>query len=347
MTKAIAHSPIWVGARASQLGALMVWGALALFALAKSVVHLMTQIGAASPVEGRNPISFCNVLFVGNLVAAITLFFIHRNDWTRQKFASLSRADWLSIFVMGIMSGALAPTFGFLALESTSVSNVVFLGRVEPILFMILSTVILKDRPDAWAILGAAISAIGVGVILYLHGMESGGFMLGKGEIFAILTGVTLASGTIISKVRLKTIPFGIFAVLRMVIGAVFYFCWAYYWFGPKHFLDVASPLLWQLMLVYGAIIVAGGQFLFLKGIANSRSQDVSLAATFSPLIAVAFAYLLLGEVPGRPLIFGGAIICFGIFLAQFGAWYSRRQKTRMENAEIIEMEGRLTFRGV
>jgi drug/metabolite transporter (DMT)-like permease len=331
----------------ARFGPVMVWSALALFALAKSVVHLLTEIGAANPIDGRNPISFCNVLFVGNLIAAATLFFINRKDWTRDNFAKLSRHDWVSIVVIGIMSGALAPTFGFLALESTSVSNVVFLGRVEPILFMFLSAVILKDRPDSWALLGAAVSAVGVFLILYLQGMETGGFMLGKGEIFAILTAITLACGTIISKVRLGTIPFGIFAVLRMVIGAVIYFCWAYYWFGPAHFLDVFSPVLWQWMLLYGAIIVAGGQFLFLKGIANSRSQDVSLAASFSPLIAITFAFLLLGEVPDRPIIVGGSIICFGIFLAQAGSWYSRRREERKDNADVIEIEGRVTFRGV
>lgn len=331
----------------SRFGVPMVWSALAMFALAKSIVHILTEIGLANPVDGRNPISFCNVLFVGNMIAAVTLFFIHRKDWTREKFANLSRGDWISIFIMGVMSGALAPTFGFLALTHTSVSNVVFLGRVEPVLFMILSAFILNDRPDRWAIFGSSVSAVGVVTILYLQGLEMGGFTLGTGELYAILTAVTLASGTIISKIRLGTIPFGIFAVLRMVIGAIFYFTWAYYWFGPEHFLDVASPLLWQWMLLYGIIIVAGGQMLFLKGIGNSRGQDVSLAASFSPLIAVAFAYLLLGEVPGKPIIIGGSIICFGIFSAQTGAWYSRRRKERLENSDVIEMEGRLTFRGV
>lgn len=331
----------------SRFGVPMVWSALALFALAKSIVHILAEIGAANPVDGRNPISFCNVLFVGNMIAAVTLFFIHRKDWTREKFANLSRNDWISIFIMGIMSGALAPTFGFIALEHTSVSNVVFLGRVEPILFMILSAFILNDRPDGWAIFGSIISAIGVVLILYLQGLEMGGFMLGTGEFFAILTAITLASGTIISKVRLGTIPFGIFAVLRMVIGAVFYFIWASYWFGPQHFLDVTSPLLWQWMLLYGAIVVAGGQMLFLKGIRNSRGQDVSLAASFSPLLAVAFAFVLIGEVPTLPVIIGGTIICIGIFGAQIGSWYSRRRKERLENSDVIEMEGRLTFRGV
>ena len=331
----------------SRFGVPMVWSALALFALAKSVIHILTEIGAANPVDGRNPISFCNVLFVGNVIAATTLFFIHRKDWTREKFANLSRGDWISILVMGVMSGALAPTFGFLALENTSVSNVVFLGRVEPVLFMVLATLILKDRPDGWAIFGSAVSAVGVGVILYLEGLKSGGFSLGTGELFAILTGVTLACGTVISKIRLNTIPFGIFAVLRMVIGAVFYFTWANYWFGPEHFIDVASPLLWQWMLLYGAVIVAGGQMLFLKGIGNSRGQDVSIAASFSPLLAVAFAYVLLDEVPNTPVIIGGTIICIGIFGAQIGSWYSRRRKERLQNSDVIEMEGRVTFRGV
>ncbi len=333
--------------------AVMIWMSLAIFALAKSVVTLLTEIGAANPIDGRNPISFCNVLFVGNIIAALSLFVLHRKDWTKANFKRLSFNDWAGILVMGVLAGALAPALGFLALENTTVSNVVFLGRIEPIVFMVLATVFLNDRPDGWGIAGSAISFAGVLAILYLSGVESGGLMFGKGEVYALMTALALALGTLLSKVWLKSVPFGIFAVLRMVVGAIIYFLWAYHFFGPIHFADVLAPIVWQWMLLYGIVIVAGGQTLFLLGVRNARGQDVALAQSFSPIAAVIFAFLLLGEVPGPAIVTGGPIILAGIFIAQAGGWYEKRlerqrsEAKRLTSSEMMEIEARETFRGV
>ncbi len=330
----------------SKYAALMVWAALAIFALAKSVIVILTDVGAANPIDGRNPISFCNVLFAGNLVAAATLYLLHRKDWTKENFRKLTLSDWTGIFVMGVLAGFVAPALGFLALENTTVTNVVFLGRIEPIVFMVLAAVMLSDRPDFWSVLGAAVSFSGVVLIIYMMTRDMGGFVLGKGEIYALLCAATLAIGTLLSKLWLKSVPFGIFSVLRMVFGAAVYFAWAYYHYGPVHFIDIFAPVVWQWMLLYGAIIVAGGQTLFLLGIRNARGQDVALAQSFSPIAAVLFAFLLLGEVPGPAIIIGGSIIMLGIFVAQAGSWY-RKRRERLAAADIMEVEGRETFRGV
>lgn len=337
----------------SRYAAVMVWLALAIFALAKSVVVVLTGIGAANLIDGRNPISFCNVLFAGNLVAAVTFFVLHRKDWTAENFRKLTRSDWGGILIMGVLAGFAAPALGFLALAHTSVTNVVFLGRIEPIVFMVLAASVLKDRPDKWSATGAAVSFAGVVLIIYLITRDMGGFTLGIGEIYALLTAATLASGTLLSKMWLKSVPFGIFAVTRVMFGAVLYFSWAYYLYGPGHFVDLSAPIVWKWMLLYGAVIVAGGQTLFLLGVRNARGQDVALAQSFSPIAAVTFAFLILGEVPGNPVLIGGSIILLGIFVAQAGGWYSRRlekqrrESKRLSNSEIMEIEGRETFRGV
>jgi hypothetical protein len=47
--------------------------AVVIFAAANAVTRKLTDIGAQNLVDGRNPISLCNVLFVGNLVALMAL----------------------------------------------------------------------------------------------------------------------------------------------------------------------------------------------------------------------------------------------------------------------------------
>lgn len=52
--------------------------AILIFAAANSVTRKLTQIGAQNLIASRNPISICNVLFVGNLCALLALIFIYR-----------------------------------------------------------------------------------------------------------------------------------------------------------------------------------------------------------------------------------------------------------------------------
>ena len=88
----------------------------------------------------------------------------------------------------------------------------------------------------------------------------SDGLMIGKGELSAAGAAVVYALSTIIAKPLLKHIPIGIFSVVRTGVGTVVFFAVAAYLYGPEHFKDVASPFLWQWMLVYGGIVVVGGQ---------------------------------------------------------------------------------------
>ena len=125
---------------------MLVWASILIFAASSSVVQLLAELGAMHPVEGRNAISFCNLLFVGNLCACVTLVAIFRKSWTRENLAALSAVDWLSLVVLAILSGAFAPALVYLALEKTTVTNVLLMGHIEPPLMLLLSVVLFKEK---------------------------------------------------------------------------------------------------------------------------------------------------------------------------------------------------------
>ncbi len=329
-------------------GWLLVWGAVVIFAASSAVVRLLHDIGLANPMDGRNPISFCNVLFVGNLCAALTLLAFYHRSWTRENLRGLNRGDWISLAIVAPLSSALAPALIFLALESTTVTNVVLVGRIEPPIFLALSALFLGERPDRWTLMGAGNSFLGVVVMLVLQA-QTAGVMFGRGEIYVAIAAVVLAVSTILSKKRLGRIPVGIFTVFRTTLGAVFFYIAATYLFGPFHFMDAFSPFLWQWMAIYGAIIVVGGQVLWFTGLPKSKASEVSLATSFSPVFGILFAFALLGERPGLPEWVGGSVILFGIAVAQLGHWRQRRKAADLqdETAEIAAMEGRVGFKGV
>lgn len=293
-----------------------------IFAAANSVTRKLTELGAQNLIDGRNPISFCNVLFVGNLCALIALILIYGKQLNLQSFKPLSKRDWLGLVGVAILSGALAPALFFLSLELTTVNNVVLIGRIEPPLGLALSIWLLRERVNRWVIVGAMISFVGVALTVFLPTsgeMNTMGFQVGRGELMAAGGAICSAIGTLISKVTLRNIALGVFTVFRTALGTVVFFTVALKLFGPAHFMDVFSPVLWQWMLVYGAVIVVGGQLCLFAGLKKTSASEVSLANSFSPVIGILAAFLILGEAPTFAQYIGGSVIICGIVLNQIG----------------------------
>lgn len=329
-------------------GLVLVWIAVIIFASANSIVLLLFDVGKQFPIDGwRNPISFCNVLFAGNACACLTMTIVYRKEWSRENLSKMTKGDWGSLIFLAMITGALIPSLMFLALTNTSVTNTILVGRIEPLILIGLSILFLKEKLAFWPTIGAAVAFLGVALTFYLESAGSD-FSIGKGELQAAAAAVLTAISTAIAKVRLKNIPLGIFTVVRTGLGAFIFFWVTAYLLTFEHFIDLASPLLWQLMIVYGAVIVVGGQYCWFAGIKTARTADVSVASSFTPIAGVGFAYLLLGEEPSTAVLIGGLVIILGIAIGQVGNFKDKLPRVKLFTAKnLLERERELPFKGV
>ncbi|MBO9997729.1 MAG: EamA family transporter [Cyanobacteria bacterium SID2] len=295
------------------------------FAAANSIARLLTELGEANPIDGRNPISFCNVLFVGNLCALLILVLIYGRQWNLRSISQLSRKIWINLSIVAVLSGALAPALIFMALEKTSVNNVILVGRIEPPLALALSVLFFKERLNVWVVLGAIVSFIGVVLTVTLQpttgDMLSMGNMLsiGRGELMVAVSAIALAISTVMTQANLDRVPLGLFTIVRTAIGTVIFFSIVTMLFGWYHFVDVFAPIVWQWMLIYGGIIIVGGQLCWFQGLKTTTASEVSLVSSFIPVAGILAAYLILGEIPTVPQYIGGGVILLGIALNQLG----------------------------
>jgi len=324
-----------------------------IFAAANSVTRKLTELGAQNLIDGRNPISFCNVLFVGNLCALLALIVIYGKQLNARSLKQLSGRDWLGLVGVAILAGALAPALFFIALDLTMVNNVVLIGRIEPPLILALSVLLLRERVNRWVVLGAIVSFIGVLLTVLLQNPDKPmvgmmGFPVGQGELLAVGGAVSSAIATIISKVTLRHIALGVFAIVRTVLGTIVFFTVARKMYGPAHFMDVFSPFLWQWMLVYGGVIVVGGQLCLFSGLKRSSASEVSLANSFSPVIGILAAFLILGEAPTVAQYIGGSVIICGIVLNQIGVSHMpARTPSAPQVTPAKEMDVDVGFKGI
>ncbi|MDZ7958401.1 MAG: DMT family transporter [Aulosira sp. DedQUE10] len=337
-------------------GQIYLWLAILIFGASSAITRKLTEIGAYHLIGDRNPISLCNVLFVGNLCALIVLIAIYWRQWNKATLQQLSKPDWLSLTVVAILSGALAPGLFFQALAITGVNNVVLIGRLEPPLTLALSVWFLRERVNRWEIFGAIAAFIGVSLTIFLQPpsvamMNMGVFRLGLGEVLAAIGSVAVAVSTIIAKKYLSQIPLGIYSIFRTALGTLIFFLIALVLYGREHFMDVFSPFLWQWMLVYGAVIVVLGQSFWIKGIRDSTVSTASLIGSFTPIVGIIAAFLILNETPTIAQYIGGSLILAGIFLSQIGLLRhsSRRFASRKLSSTQVEqeVESRMGFKGI
>jgi drug/metabolite transporter (DMT)-like permease len=338
-------------------GSFYLWCAVLIFGAANSVTRKLTEIGAERYVNGHNPVSFCNVLFVGNLCALPVLLIVYRRQYRLHRLRQISSNQWLYLTMSSMINGALVPGLIFQALAITNVNNVVLIGRLEAPLALGLSIWLLSERVNFWQIIGATFSFVGVFLTILLPSNVQNMvemkdfFSLGTGEILTAIASVTLATSTIISKGKIATVPLGIFSIYRTALGTIVFFFTALFLYGPNHFMDLYSPFLWKWMLIYGPVIVVVGQSCSVAGLRATSVSQATLTGSFTPVVAVISAYLILGEVPTLAQYIGGAVIFIGIILSQFGIARQKSLKVQQSpidsTVKLREIEGGIGFKGM
>lgn len=333
-------------------GPALLWFSILVFGAGSSVIRILSDLGAQHPIDGRNAISFCNLLFAGNACALVVLFAVHHKKWTGETLRAVSRREWCSLLVIALLANGIAPWLFYLAIENTMVTSIVLVSQIEPPLLLFLAWLVFRDRCGAWSIFGALLCLTGVALTILLQPKGSD-VMIGKGELYAALAAVTYAFSTIIARSWLKNVPVGIFSVFRTGVGTVAFFIAASYLFGPSHFVDLASPFLWKWMAIYGGIIVVSGQLAWDSGMRKSRSIDVSMVTSFSPVAGIVAAFLILGEQPMQAHYIGGAVLMVGIAMCLLGARQKKAVETIQTDAPadnagtLLDAECRTGFKGV
>lgn len=292
----------------------LVLGSRALQALALPVVALLISMSGSLSNEIEDAISFCNVLFVGNLCASAVVLAsfgprrIGRDlkaltvgmRWEMLAFASLS----------ALLSGLI-----FTALETTTVTNSVLLARLGPVLFALGSALFLGQALARADWLGFGLIGLGTLAVVF----AGGGFTLVTGDWLIIASAFVYAAVTIMSGRLLPVTGLPAMVFARNFFSAIVFFVIANALYGPNHFMDAFYGPLWGVMLVYSLFVIVAAQFAWYRGIELLPPATVARWAVASPVFAVAYAYVINGEQPGRMQLIALGLIVVGVLVTNLG----------------------------
>lgn len=225
--------------------------------------------------------------------------------------ADVRAAGWLGIASMLCIGGTFV--VHVLAMNATSVANVLFLQTASPLLMPLLAWLVLGERPQALTVAAAAIAIAGLAPIV----LASAGQGRIGGDLLALLSASFGAVNVlIVRKMRgVDLMPTTTAAaLLAAVVAAVV---------GSATGVSGADAV---ALMALGALQIAVGLKLFFFALRHLPAAPVALLTLLEPVAGPLLVWGIVGEIPPDATLLGGAIIGGAMLLSMTSATRSARR---------------------
>ena len=183
----------------------------------------------------------------------------------------------------------------------TSAANAIVLQYTAPIFVFLFSWWVMREKIARANSIALAVAMVGIGIISF----DSAGEPEMAGVALALLSGVLFA-GYMINLQHTHTIaPIYLTWINNFVCA--FLVVWAVH----THLAVTAAQAI--LLAVMGAVQLGAPYYLFSKGLRSVSLQEASLIALIEPVLNPLWVALIVGELPSKATVGGGAMILFGL----------------------------------
>jgi drug/metabolite transporter (DMT)-like permease len=207
--------------------------------------------------------------------------------------------------------------------KHTTSANAILLQSGAPIYVMLLSGIMLKEKPLPEQI--GALIAIVIGMALFFADSVGLGHL--NGDIAAVLAGLTLAIHILFMRKQKEGSPLesllighGLTALIALSISL----------FLPPPVMDKQSI---AAILALGIVQIGFAAFLFSYAIKRISAIQSSLISIVEPALNPLWVYLAIGEKPTKLTIIGGIIILAAVVVSSI---YSISREKGNSSEEII-----------
>lgn len=224
-------------------------------------------------------------------------------------------ARWKSVLLLGTLGIGIYNTLQYIALNTTTALNCVMLQSSMPVMIVLMSLVLFRDRIGAMQGVGIAVSLVGA-MTLISHGDPGTllGLELNAGDVWMLAAVVIYAAYTTLLR-RRPAIHGLSFVVVTFAIGAVEllpFYVWESLGGHP-----VQASGITLLAVGYTVLFPSIAAYLcFNRAVELLGPNTAGLAIHLVPVFGSLLAILFLGEQPHLYHGIGIALIAAGILLA-------------------------------
>lgn len=218
--------------------------------------------------------------------------------------------------ILGLLGITVAQGAPYVAARTVSATTIGLLAAFVPLLTLVLSALLLGERPRMLTILGALLSLAGIALLF------GGGDVtvlarqgIGPGEALMLLSCLSYAAYGVLLKRWSLPVPTWPSVYLQMTFAALFYL--PFLLAAP---VQVPSAAGLGLILYAGVMASAIASALWMYGIAAIGPSRMTNFTNLVPPLTVAAAVAFLGEPLHWYHVASGAIILAGVAMAQWGS---------------------------
>jgi drug/metabolite transporter (DMT)-like permease len=225
-----------------------------------------------------------------------------------------ARERWLLAAAGLAFAGDLA--FWHWSIQTTSVANATLLANLASIFVTLAAWLLWRQRPSAQFLVGLALALVGVALLVRASLGFSASALLGDG--LGVITAMFYA-WYLLSVKRLRDLgaaTLRLMAVTTTLTAAILFPVAL----ASGEAMLPASAKGWLVLLGLAWITHAGGQGLIAYALAHLPAAFSSVGLLAQPVMAAAFAWLLLGEPLVPMQVAGGAVVLVAIYLARRGS---------------------------
>ena len=250
-----------------------------------------------------------SIAFWRLIVAAIALALILMT--LRKPFRlKLVQQNFRDLIILSIFLGLHFILF-VSAVKDTTILNATVLVNTTPIVSMFISAFLFDARPSRLAVLGLAISFIGVCTIAIVDAQSFGFSVHLRGDMEATLAAVVEAFYLNLGRKTRSQMPLlatmlPIYLLTAVVVGILSVPAGAVLAFPSN-----AELILFLVGL--GLLPTAISHTLYFSSLSNLKSFETATMALLEPIGATTLGVIIFKEIPGQLFIFGAFLILLGI----------------------------------
>lgn len=228
---------------------------------------------------------------------------------------SVIRIHWPKLALGGLLSVALFQSLSYHAASTTTATNMAIVTALIPLLTIVLSSIILKEKVSVGMVVGGALSLFG---LLYLVSQGQPGQLMQQGIHLGDGLMLIAASGYALYSVLLKHWKMNIPAWQSTYVQALFAFIYMLPLFlmvpNNQARLDASTIPLILYAGIFSSVLLS---YLWIEGVRHLGPNRNSIFMNLLPLLTALAAIILLNEKLHVYHLIGGTITLVGIVLAQ------------------------------
>ncbi len=285
----------------------------------KAVLQLLTVVAIAALISvltksTLNRVSPFTFTWLQVLIGGFVLF---NYQWFRKQHRlsfDFSTKTWFYLIAIGLLNFVFARLFFMLSLQKLPVVTHAYLINLTGILTMILSGILLKEKPSKYQWLGALIAFLGLTV--YFREIPVPEQLLGILYVSVVILSLALTNNftRFLMMDKPKQVNAQSISLYAIIFGGIPLVLSGIYFDGLV--LNIRSYD-WLVVFLNGIFIIAIGLTVFNHVLGVLRSYEVSLMASGSVIFAALFAIPILNVTLAWHEIIGILIMMLGLGLVQ------------------------------